>query len=302
MSWDDGKHHIRLLPTCTYVRPSGYKVQMEKPPGGRIWRLVGTVAEGTFCHKPCTVSGGGKSEISKSITDAILTGPVFVANFQKDFDRVEELIKKDCSKRFKEAGKSDGRLILSPERSLGSVIKLLTPSTRDYTGAYNSWLKSIPQYIKELVFVVKRFYKPEWGGDWRRHFSVDTINGTPGNELKFDSRKMMTTYLRVGLEEDGSWRTFGMRKDFHPASKIAMEDDITASVVAPASALSHLSDDYHNLSLKFAQNCEYRLFQRPDEAIHRGYDKQTEEDFAQPGNFFSNYEPLNSAQARELIQ
>ena len=80
-----GDHSIRLSPEKTYVRPSGYKVKMEKPPGGRQWRLVGTVAEGTFCHKPCTVSGGGKSEISKPITDAILTGPVFVADL-KDFD------------------------------------------------------------------------------------------------------------------------------------------------------------------------------------------------------------------------
>jgi phosphoenolpyruvate carboxykinase (diphosphate) len=35
-----------------------------------------------------------------------------------------------------------------------------------------------------------------------------------------------------------------------------------------------------------------RLFQRPDDAIHRGYDKQTEADFSRPDNFFSNYEPL----------
>jgi hypothetical protein len=31
-------------------------------------------------------------------------------------------------------------------------------------------------------------------------------------------------------------------------------------------------------SLKFSQNCEFRLFQRPDDAIHRGYDKMTEWD------------------------
>ena len=34
-----------------------------------------------------------------------------------------------------------------------------------------------------------------------------------------------------------------------------------------------------------------RLLQRPDDAIHRGYDKQTELDFTRPDNFFSNYEP-----------
>jgi len=301
VSWDDGKHNIRLLPGKTYVRPSGYKVHMEKPPGGRIWRLVGTVAEGIVCHKPCTVSGGGKSEISKPISDAILTGPVFVTDFKKDFARVAELVNRDYSLRFKDRKKKDDRPILNPERSLGSVIKLLTPSRRDYTYAYNAWLKSIPQYIKELVFVVKRFYKPEWGDEWQRHFRVDTINGKPGNELKFDNRKMITTYLRVGFEEDGTWRTFGMRKDFQPAIKLQLEDDITASVVVPARALKHLSKDIKNPALKFVGNCEYRLFQRPDDAIHRGYDKQTEADFARTGNFFSNYEPLSGTQARELI-
>ena len=62
---------IKLLPNSTYVLPSGYKVEMMKPAEGRRWRLVGYTAESRVCHKPCTVSGGGKSEISKPITDAI---------------------------------------------------------------------------------------------------------------------------------------------------------------------------------------------------------------------------------------
>ena len=68
---------------------------------------------------------------------------------------------------------------------------------------------------------------------WREHFSVDIINGKPANELKCENRKLVTTYLRVGFDSDGSWRTFGLRKDFHPALKIQVEDDITASVVVP---------------------------------------------------------------------
>ncbi len=100
--WAGGKNEcgIKLLPGKTYVRPSGYKVRMERPGANRSWRLVGTVAEGLLCHKPCTVSGGGKSEISKPITDAILTGPVFVADFKKDFDLVAVLIRRDYSGRF----------------------------------------------------------------------------------------------------------------------------------------------------------------------------------------------------------
>jgi len=304
VTWTDatGDHGIRLSPDKTYVRPSGYKLKMEKPPGGRQWRLVGTVAEGTFCHKPCTVSGGGKSEISKPITDAILTGPVFVSDLKEDFDRVQELIERDYSGRFADKSRTDRRAVLSPERSLGSVIKLLTPDEHDYTPEYNTWLASVPQHVKELVFVLKRYYKPEWSGSWRDHFSVDIINGIPGNELKCGTRKLVTTYLRVGFEADGAWRTFGLRKDFHPAVKVQMEDDITASAVVPASAVENLPEGTDlNLSVKFAQNCEQRLFQRPDDAIHRGYDKQAEIDFVQPENFFSNYQPLTPADAREMV-
>jgi hypothetical protein len=304
VSWPHGggESSIKLQPDKTYVRPSGYKIRMEKPGGNRAWRLVGTAAEGLMCHKPCTVSGGGKSEISKPITDAILTGPVFVADLKRDFALVEELIHRDYSGRFLDKAKKDSRTVLAAERSLGSVIKLLTPDTREFNPAYNAWVETIPQYIKELVFVVKRYYKPAWGDDWRSHFSVDIINGTPGNELKCDNRVLVTTRLRVGFEPDGLWRTFGLRKDFHPGAKVQEEDDISASVLVPRERVKNLSDMDKVPTLKFLKNCESRLFQRPDDAIHRGYDKQTESDFARLDNFFSNYEPLPAKMAAEFLE
>ena len=325
VTWTDarGPQRLKLLAGHTYVRPSGYRIQMEKP-ANRIWRLVGTRGEGTFCHKPSTVSGGGKSEISKSISDAILQGPVFVADFKKDFDKVAKLLARDYSPRFRDPERNgkDVRPLLSRERSLGSVIKLLTPSPKDYADDYNEWLESMPQYVKELVFVVKRFHKPEWGKTWREHFSVDVVNGVPGNELKCDNRKLATTYLRVGFDTDGAWRVFSLRKDFYPATKLQQEDDISASVVvpatigdpAPASASAESAvgatafltrasfATAPGRSLKFVQNCEFRLFQRPDDAIHRGYDQQAEHDFAQPGNFFSNYQPLTRADAQRELE
>jgi phosphoenolpyruvate carboxykinase (diphosphate) len=299
ISWSFGgkPQSIKLLPQNTYVRPSGYRVRMEKPGPNRGWRLVGVRPWGLLCHKPCTVSGGGKSEISKPITDAILVGPVFVADFKNDFDHVAELLDRDYSGRFADPEKKDDRPVLAAERSLGSVIKLLTPDDHDYTPEYNAWLESVPQYLKELVFVVKRYYKQTWNGNWRDHFSVDIINGKPANELKCDNRKLVTTYLRVGFDTDGSWRTFGLRKDFHPAVKIQTEDDITASVVVPPAVLGAPGPE----SLKFVFNTESRLFQRPDDAIHRGYDKVTEADFARADNFFSNYEPLPSKVSREIF-
>jgi hypothetical protein len=305
VTWDqDGiERTLPLRAGITYVRPSGYKIHLEQPPGHTSWSLVGTAAEGTLCHKPCTVSGGGKSEISKAISDAILPGSVFVADFETDMARVQELLDHDCSARFADPVKRgpDHRPILSAERSLGSVIKLLTPSA-DYTDEYNAWLRSIPQYVKELVFVVKRHYRADWGDDWRSRFSVDIINGTPGNELKFHNRKLTASYLRVGFQDDGSWRVFGLREDFHPAAKVQMEDDITASVVVPSGALENLPATTTRPSEKFVLNCETRLFQRPDDAIHRGYDKQTERDLSQPGNFISNFEPLQAAEARAFLE
>ena len=301
---EGGEKTIKLLAGKIYIRPSGYRVQLEKPSAIRSWRLIGTVAEPTLCHKPSTVSGGGKSEISKPITDAIITGAVFTSDFKKDFDFLADLIGRDYADRFRDPSKfaSDKRRILSPERSLGSVIKLFTPSPNDYTEKFNQWLSTIPQYLLELLFVVKRFYKVAWGDQWREHFSVDIINGTAGNELKCDGRRLVSNFLRVGYETDGSWRVFGLRKDFHPAAKLQAEDDITASVVVPASALKHLNPEYANTSVKFVHNTEYRLFQRPDDAIHRGYDKQTEKDLSEAGNFLSNFEPLTAREARELVE
>ncbi|MGH7971410.1 MAG: hypothetical protein ACREIC_22045, partial [Limisphaerales bacterium] len=304
ISWPGGakERAIKLLPDKVYIRPSGYKVRMLRPSKGRSWRLVGTLAEGLLCHKPCTVSGGGKSEISKPITDAILTGPVFVTDFQRDFDQVQALLEHDYSGRFKNPEKIDKRPVLSAERSLGSVIKLLTPDERDYKPEYNQWLESLPQHVKKLVFVVKRYYKPDWGAHWREHFSVDITNGAPANELKYHNRKLITTYLRVGFAPDGSWRTFGLRTDFHPAVKLQAEDDITASVIVPPDRVPTAPETGPGLSLKFVKNVEQRLFQRPDDAIHPGYDKQTESDFARKDNFFSNYEPLPLSRAREMVE
>jgi len=295
------EYSLHLHPKNTYVMPAGYKVRMEKNPYVPSWRLVGTVAEGTFCHKPCTVSGGGKSEISKSINDSIIYGPFFVADFENDFKKVEEIINKDYFDRYKTKNKKPGtsRHILSGERSLGSVIKLLTPSAK-YNDEYNKWLEGIPHYIKGLVYIVKRFYKPEWGNNWKEHFSVDIVDNRFGNELKYNNRKLVASYLRIGTTADGAWRTFKLRQDFIAADKLQMEDDITASIVVPTDRFEYANKDYNNPALKFVKNCEYRFFQRPDEAIHRGFDKQAEADLSSPNTFISNFAPLELADAEAI--
>ncbi|MDC7234249.1 MAG: hypothetical protein PQJ58_13530 [Spirochaetales bacterium] len=305
-SWKKGgkKQQLQILAENTYIHPTGYKVRMEKHPQTPAWRLVGTTAEGTLCHKPCTVSGGGKSEISKSLWDAVNFGPIFVSDIEKDMDRVEEIINKDYVTRYKPGVVEKGhvsRPILSDKRSLGSVIKLLTFS-EDASDEYNQWLETIPNYIKGLVFTVKRFYQPEWGDEWRQYFSVDFINGSPGNQLKFQNRTIQSAYLRVGKQSDGTGMTYKLRQDFMPSDKVQWEDDISASVVVPVKHLEYLSDDTPYSSVKLTVNCENRFFQRPDDAIIRGYDKQAEEDLAASGNLIVNFEPLKKDSAKELIE
>ena len=121
------------------------------------------------------------------------------------------------------------------------------------------------------------------------------MNGALGHELKFDNQKLVNYYLRVGYDEDGSWRIYKLRPDFHPAYKVQVEDDITASVVLPRESLSGLDPEYTNPSVKLVVNCETLLFQRPDEALHRGFDKEAEADIASPGLFISNFEPLTAS-------
>ena len=298
-----GQTHQLILRACeTYILPWGTKIRLEKQSGGTAWRLVASRADPTLCHKPCTVSGGGKSEISKSIGSIMLRGPIFVSDFDREIEQVADILHKDFSTIYKET-RSEHRArrpILSPERSLGSVIKLMTPSP-EYTAAHNQWLATIPQTVRQLVITVKRYYRPDWGEHWRDHFGVDRINGFLGNELKFENQKLVGNYLRMGYDPNGSWRIYKLRPDFNPADKVQVEDDITASVVLPSNTLEYLDAEYHNQSIKLVQNCENLLFQRPDDAIHRGFDKDAERDMSLPGTFLSNFEPLDAEHAQAIV-
>ena len=303
---DGAKQSIKLLPDQTYVLPMGYKLRYEKHPGAPSWRLVGTLAEGTVCHKPCTVSGGGKSEISKPIGDAIVYGPIYVADLNKDLGAVDLLLTHNYNDRFKTPLPADQRTrasrgVLDVGRSLGSVIQLLTPSA-EFTDEYNAWLEAIPNHVRALTFAIKRFYKPEWDADWRSHFTVDEVNGQPGHELKLDGRKVMGSYLRMGFSPEGNWRLYKLRQDFIAAAKVQLEDDITASITVPAATLQGGPATAGTQSVKLLYNTEARLFQRPDDAIHPGFDRQTEWDMSQPGLFASNYRPLTGEDAEAMVQ
>ncbi|MEN8129775.1 MAG: hypothetical protein ABFS45_06180 [Pseudomonadota bacterium] len=301
--WNGRSQSLKLRPDKVYIQPNGYKIEMCKHPGSNAWRLVGTDPEGTFCHKPCTVSGGGKSEISKSIEDAVIYGPLFINDLEQDLDQVDQVFRRDYCDYLKPGSKGIifRDTLLNPEYRLGSVIQLLTPS-ETYTDDYNDWLETVPYRIRTLAFIIKRNFKPWWGNNWRRHASVDIVNGEEGHELKLDGQKIMASYLRVGLHENNSWRIFKVRQDFIPTEKVQMEDDISASIVVPTRYLPNFAADASHPSVKLVDNCEFRLFQRPDEAIHPGFDKQSEADMSAAGNFIANFEPLQGDALAEIVE
>ena len=244
-------------PDKIYIRPSGYRVRMEKPVGqprlaagrhgGRRRRSATSpapfpaAANRKFPNPSPTPSFTGRS--SRRISKRTST---WWRNCSRAITRTVSATRRKAARTRARFSVRNVRSARSSNCSRPSSAITRTNSTRGSS--------SIPQYLLELVFVVKRFYKPAWGGNWREHFSVDIINGTPGNELKCDNRKLVSNFLRVGYDADGSWRVFGLRKDFHPAAKMQMEDDITASVVVPAGALQHLNPDYTNPSVKFVHN------------------------------------------------
>ncbi len=227
ISWEykGRKTGIKLLRDHFYVLPSGQKVHMEKHPFAPNWYLVLTFAEGSFLHKPSTVSGGGKSEISKSLLNAIIYGTFYIENKEKDFAKVDEILAYNYNNRWRnptENTKEISRPILGPERTLGSTIKLLTYYD-GYSDEYNAFVLSISDHVKALVFLIKKISLMQPLGDnWRDLFSIDTVNGRMGHSLMYDNRKIYTSYLRVGFAMDNSWNVHSLRPDFIAAAKVQL--------------------------------------------------------------------------------
>lgn len=306
VSWQhNGKEQkLRLSPEKIYVHPTGHKFQLVRHPEQKLWRIVDTAPEGIFCHKPSTVSGGGKSEISKSMQNAIKYGPFYIQDLEKDSEMIDMLINYDYSNRWKiiHPDARASRPLLSPHRTLGSAVKLLTPSD-NYTDEYNQFLENIPTHVKILTLYIKRMHRSHMDkGPWKQYLNVEIVNGRNGNSLRYRHNKIMASYVRIGFSPEGKWFLHKLRSDFIPSRKIQMEDDITASITLPATRFNNLNPEFSNKSVKLVVNCESYLFQRPDDAIIRGYDKDAESDIVQNNTFLTNYEPLTREDAVELFE
>ena len=222
------------------MTPSGYKIYLQKHPGAVSWQLSAPSLRPLLPQALHRQRRGQERDLQE---------PARLHELRPDLlDRQGEgfrpgpadlrpgLFRPLEAKPRTDYATEPSRPVLSPRRSLGSVIKLLTPS-EDYTDAYNAWLASFPNYIYPIVFIIKRFFPRDTIGHWRELFGVDSINGFPGHELKAFGRKLVGMYLRVGLLGTQAWRMFKLRQDFSPAEKVQTEDDITASIVVPAGRL-----------------------------------------------------------------
>lgn len=304
-NYKDKEQKLKLSPFKTYIHPSGNKLRLERNPYSKQWRIVETYPEGVFCHKPCTVSGGGKSEISKSMQNAITFSNFNIQNLEEDFKKADEIIEFDYSTRWKDknSNRPKSRSFLSEERTLGSVVKLLTPSEEN-SDEFNAWLKSIPVHVRSLVLFVKRMFRQAHGANlnWKDMMSVEIINGVKGTSLRYNNNPVVGSYVRIGFNQQGNWMLNKLRSDFSASEKIQTEDDITASITLPRNQFKDLNPEFTNPSVKVLANCEAHLFQRPDEAIVRGYDKGAELDIISDGRFLTNYEMLTKQDAINIYE
>ena len=306
VSWiqDGVVQELKLSPLKTYVYPSGHKFKLTKHTNQNSFRIVSTVPEGVFCHKPSTVSGGGKSEISKSMHNAIKHGAFYINDLEEDSKQADVIINMDFSHRWKDGhvAATPSRSFLSPLRTLGSAVKLLTPNEQ-YSDDYNQFLRDLPFHIRTMVLYIKRLYRADGvNTSWKDKFSVEYVNGREGHALRYNNAPVMSSNVRIGFTEEGNWLLHQLRSDFIPSRKIQMEDDITASITMPASSLSNLNPEFKNKSVKLTTNCEAYFFQRPDDAVIRGYDKEAERDLVSGSTFITNYEPLTYQDAVELYE
>jgi hypothetical protein len=120
--------------------------------------------------------------------------------------------------------------------------------------------------------------------------------------------EVICNYLRIGQEknEDGwYWRNYRLRQDFYPGVRFQNNDDIGVSLVVGGEQLNRISPNQHfaqNRSYKLTSNCEYRYFQRPDDAVFPGVDKKGEDDLGRMDGktLISNFEPISREFCKQL--
>ena len=74
-----------------------------------------------------------------------------------------------------------------------------------------------------------------------------------GVTCKYRSDKSVHVQSKETESLHSAWKTFTLRQDFFPCSKLQTEDDITASVVVPTDKLKNTFFREQRKSFKFSQ-------------------------------------------------
>ena len=272
---------------------------MAKHPAAPSWRLIGTVPEGTFCHKPCTVSGGGKSRDqqepastpccpARSTSGASKTTWTLVqAIFDRDYDDAA------CpSSRRDERGPS--RPILSPDRSLGSVIKLLTPNPAEFTPRVQRLAREHPRTM---------FARSCSSSSASTGRSGATIGAATSASTSSTARPDTSSSTTAGGWSPATSASAARRtapggrtssgRTSSPPTRCRWRTTSPPRWSSPPPAVGLPGEYDGHPSLKLAQNCEFRLFQRPDDAIHPRPRPADRGRHGRAGLFCSNFQPLD---------
>lgn len=314
---NDREYTRQLDPAETYFMPNGMCVRIQRDDilrhhtNIKSWKLIGRSAEGTLIHKSDTVSGGGKSELSKPVDDLLRAQQLTVSNLNDALDGVQFLIglHKSHPEVFKNRRKGEepgsGRGALDPSRSLTSLVKLFTVSP-SYIDEFNALIASVPDESKLMLAHLHMIQSSgEQISDWRQRFGVNRENGRPGKNLEFDGKVVPVCYMRLGLDAEGSANFLMLRPDYWKSFFLKQEDDLTASTLVPTPLLepSRIIKGIRSAwgyCVRIIHNMEKRYFNRTDGAKDRGAEQKAERDIAGKGNFFTNFEPCPLSEAAKI--
>ena len=242
---DGQEQHLKLLPGRIYIHPSGYKVRMAKHRAAPSWRLVGHGAGGRLL--PQAVHRLGRRQVGDQQEPGrrrAATGRSTCGASTRTWRwsrRSSSATTRRASRLARTSATGAPAPVARALARLGDQAAHAQPA--EFTPEYNAWLETIPNHVRALVFVIKRFYRPEWGDDWRE--PLQRRHHQRRARARAQVRRAASwspATCASGCEANGAWRTFKLRQDFVAADKVQMEDDITASVVVPARRLVGLPE------------------------------------------------------------
>ena len=191
------------------------------------WTIIGTSPQTTVCHKPSTVSGGGKSEIrSRSPMRSPWATPMSRTSTPTWMP----------SRRSSSA---TGQIVTSTPRGTvrttapswaatgaWAVSQLLTPSA-EFSDDHNAFIRSIPPHVPSSSSSSSAPTDPSGSG------LAQPLLGEPRQR---PSRQPAAARWSAGARRHAArrlrvrrlYRLFSLRPDYAAAVKVQTEDDITA--------------------------------------------------------------------------